>query len=443
MIVLLFGAAFVCGPVYAQTKEKSAASTAKTQKKQASSTKKATSAKKQAAQKKQLKPMAERKKAAAALRKKTPAAQAASPVYADRYASIVVDARTGAVISEVSGDRIRYPASLTKMMTVYLAFDAVKQGRLTFSQKVPVSHHAAAQPALDLGLIAGEYVSVGDLISAIVVRSANDAAVALAEAVGGSEEAFARQMTRKARALGMSQTTFTNASGLPDMQQVTTARDMARLGIALRRDFPDYYHYFGKRSMAWKGRTINSHNRVTLNYPGADGLKTGFIRASGFNLVTSARRGKTVLVGVVMGGRSAHSRDEHMVSLLDRAFAAIESNTAPMTASVAMSQPVAATPQAQPASVAFTPPARPSGGKWAIQVGAYTNPKDAMIAATHATQLVPVHLQHSKIEITPDGPAHNAIHRARLTQLSEVQARSACTALIQKRESCFVLNLDS
>lgn len=437
--VLLFGFSLEAAPSYAATSKEKSASSAKKSKAASKSTSK---------KKPVLKSMAERKKAAASLRKKKPAAASSgssSPVYADRYASIVVDARTGTVVSETNGDSIRYPASLTKMMTVYMAFDAVKQGKLSFAKKVPVSTHAAAQPALDLGLAAGEYVSVGDLISAIVVRSANDAAVALAEAVGGDEDTCAQLMTRKARALGMSRTTFRNASGLPDEGQITTARDMARLAIALRRDFPDYYHYFAKRSMSWKGRTINSHNRVTLNYPGADGLKTGYIRASGFNLVTSAQRGRTQLVGVVLGGRSAHLRDEHMVALLDRGFTAIESNTV-QTASLQTSSPASAT-----SATRFTPPTPVSGkaqppiatGKWAVQVGAFTNEKDAMMAAAHAVQVASSHLQHSKIEITRDGPTQNAIHRARLTQLSELQARSACSALIRQRESCFVLNLDS
>ncbi|RUR31048.1 D-alanyl-D-alanine carboxypeptidase [Vreelandella andesensis] len=238
-----------------------------------------------------------------------------------RYAGIVVDLENGEVLYADNADERRYPASLTKMMTLYLTFEALENGQLSLYQPLAVSAQAAAMPAVKLWLSAGSTIPVDSAIRALAVRSANDVAVVVAEALGGSEQRFAQLMTAKARELGMHATTFRNASGLPDGQQITTARDMVTLSVRVMQDFPQYYHYFGLQEFTYRGTRHTSHNRLVKNYPGADGLKTGFIRASGFNVATTAVQGNRRLVGIVMGGFSGASRDTHMANLLDRSFA--------------------------------------------------------------------------------------------------------------------------
>ena len=238
----------------------------------------------------------------------------------DQYAALVVNAETGEVLHDKNAGALRYPASLTKMMTLYLTFDALKRGTLDVSDSLPVSSKAAAQPQTNISLHAGDKLPVKTAIESLVVRSAYDSAMVLAEAIGGTEFNFSLAMTQKARELGMKNTLFRNPNGLPDDKQVTTAYDMARLGIALRRDFPDYYHYFKMTSFSHNGVTYPGHNRVMERYQGADGVKTGFIRASGFNLVTSVQRDGYKIVAVVLGGHTASERDNKMIALLDDTF---------------------------------------------------------------------------------------------------------------------------
>ncbi|MFC6489028.1 D-alanyl-D-alanine carboxypeptidase [Nitratireductor sp. GCM10026969] len=243
----------------------------------------------------------------------------AAPAAANaKYAGIVVDAKTGEVLYEDSADSPRYPASLTKMMTLYLVFEAMESGKISKNSRVPVSRNAAAEPPTKLGVPAGQSITLEQVIYALVTRSANDISTAVAEFLGGSEAKFAAMMTRKAHQLGMSSTTFKNAHGLPNSAQKTTARDMARLGIALREHFPQYYDYFSTRSFTYGGRRISSHNNLLGNVKGVDGIKTGYIRASGFNLVSSVATGGKSIVAVVMGGRTARSRDAHMADLIRR-----------------------------------------------------------------------------------------------------------------------------
>ena len=240
-----------------------------------------------------------------------------------RYASIVVDAETGEVLRSRNADIRRYPASLTKMMTLYLLFEAIDEGRLSLTSKLKVSKRAAGQPPSKLGLRAGSTIEVEDAIKALVVKSANDIAVVVAEALGGTEVEFARMMTRKAQALGMSRTTFRNASGLPNRKQRSTARDMSFLARALMRDFPHRYHYFDDQRFRYSGRSHRSPNRLLGSYRGMDGIKTGYIRASGFNLVASAERDGRRVIAVVFGGKTARSRNTHMATLLDLGFTRI------------------------------------------------------------------------------------------------------------------------
>lgn len=245
-----------------------------------------------------------------------PTAASANP----RYAGLVIDALSGEVFYEDNADRELYPASLTKMMTLYLTFQALEQGRLTLNQSLTVSAAANAQPPSRIEIATGASITVQEAIFALVTRSANNIAVVLAEGMAGSETAFAQVMTQQAQLLGMTQTVFRNASGLPHSGQHSSARDMARLAQALLQDYPQYYGYFSTQYWTYRGNTYHNHNRLLGVYPGMDGLKTGYIRASGFNLVASAVRGRLRLIAVVFGGQTASSRNEHMTDLLDRAF---------------------------------------------------------------------------------------------------------------------------
>ena len=236
--------------------------------------------------------------------------------YSPAFASIIVDANSGATLQSNNPDAIRRPASLTKIMTLYLLFERLEAGKMKLDSQMEVSEHASEQAPTKLGLKPGQTLRVEDAIKGLVTRSANDAAVVIAEALAGDEDNFAKLMTRKARALGMSKTTYRNASGLPNDDQLTTARDQATLGRAIQDRFPRYYRYFATSTFVYRGHAIRNHNRLLGNVEGVDGIKTGYTRASGFNLVTSMRRGNRHLVGVVLGGRSGGSRDAIMRNLL-------------------------------------------------------------------------------------------------------------------------------
>jgi D-alanyl-D-alanine carboxypeptidase len=236
--------------------------------------------------------------------------------YSPQFSSIIVDGNSGAVLSSNNPDGIRRPASLTKIMTLYLLFERLDAGKMKLDTEMEVSEHASEQAPTKLGLKPGQTLKVEDAIKGLVTRSANDAAVVIAEAIAGDETEFARLMTRKARALGMSKTTYRNASGLPNDEQLTTARDQATLGRAIQDRYPRYYRYFATTVFNYRGQSIRNHNRLLGNVEGIDGIKTGYTRASGFNLVSSMRRGNRHLVGVVLGGRSGGSRDATMRNLL-------------------------------------------------------------------------------------------------------------------------------
>jgi D-alanyl-D-alanine carboxypeptidase len=266
------------------------------------------------------------KSASRAKSKKVSAAAAAAAARRQEalFSALVVNAETGQILYEKNAASPRYPASLTKMMTLYLTFDALKSGKLKLDDRIDVSAKAAGQPQTNISLSEGDTLPVRSAIESLVVRSANDSAMVLAEVLGDTEWNFALAMTKKARELGMKDTIFRNPSGLPDNKQHTNAYDMARLAIALRRDFPEYYHFFKMKSFSYNGITYPGHNHVMNKYPGVDGVKTGFIRASGFNLVTSAQKDGHRIVAVVMGGSSVPNRDNQMMALLDRTFAALE-----------------------------------------------------------------------------------------------------------------------
>ncbi|MBN8961564.1 MAG: D-alanyl-D-alanine carboxypeptidase [Rhizobiales bacterium] len=291
--------------------------------------------------------------------------------YNPAFASIIVDANSGATLTATNADGLRFPASLTKIMTLYLLFERLDAGKVSLNSEMPVSAHAASQAPTKLGLRPGQTIRVEDAIKGLVTRSANDAAVVIAEFLGGDEDDFAKMMTRKARALGMTRTVYRNASGLPNDDQVTTARDQSTLGRAIQDRFPRYYRYFATASFNYRGRNIRNHNHLLGKVEGVDGIKTGYTRASGFNLVTNLRRGNRHLVGVVMGGRSYSSRDAIMRNLLAenldkasgrRTIAAIaERNSSEANAAVAE-------------EAAQSRPAAPIQVQGAIQVAAVETP---------------------------------------------------------------------
>ena len=349
---------------------------------------------------------------------------AATPVQA-KYASLIMDAETGRVLHAVNADTRNYPASLTKMMTLYLVFEALDKGRLTLNHKFKVSARAARQPASRLGLVKGATISVGDAILALVTKSANDVATVIAENISGSERRFALVMTAKARLLGMKRTTFRNASGLPHRGQLSTARDMATLARRLLNDFPAYYHYFSTDSFHYDGVTHRNHNKLLASYEGADGIKTGYIRASGFNLVASAKRGDERLIGVVFGGDSPRARDRHMAKLLDKGFRKL---------GPALKQAKRVAPP-RPAGVKT---ASKSAAQWGIQVGAYKTYSPAYAIAVKAQAQAPAYLEDGRIRVVSNGK-RRPLYRARILGLSKRQAYRACRLLERRKISCMEL----
>ncbi len=248
-----------------------------------------------------------------------------------RYAAIVIDADSGRVIHEVEAAHRWYPASLTKVMTIYMTFQAIEAGRLSLNDMLTVSSHAARQPSSRLGLRTGQSISVQNAIMAVTTRSANDAAVLLAERLGGSESNFAAMMTQQAHTLGMHSSSFQNASGLPNEGQISSARDLALLSAALIRDYPQYYRFFSATEFAYKGRVLPNTNKILKTYPDADGLKTGFTCGSGYNLIASAKRNGRRLIGVLLGAHSSAERFHQMGNLLDLGFEKANTGLTDMT----------------------------------------------------------------------------------------------------------------
>jgi len=364
-----------------------------------------------------------------------------------RYASIVIDYETGKVLHAINPDTRNYPASLTKMMTLYLAFDALKAGRLSMNQKLAVSANAEKARPSKLGLKRGTTILAEDAILAIVTKSANDAAIVLAEALAGSEKKFSRQMTHRARQIGMKRTTFRNASGLPNRRQFSTARDMAILARRLMEDFPKRYHLFATKGFEFNGRTFSNHNELLETYPGTDGLKTGYTRASGYNLAASAKRNNRRVIGVIFGGKSAKRRNRKMHSLLDRGFAKMNSGRqqkfarAPKGAVPRQEALTMASVSALAKPLKLSTFQRKSPDKWSIQVGAYSKKGPARIAANKAAR----HLSSAgkklarnkgKVVVIPTWQNNAWIYRARLVGLTRTKANAACRELISRRVNC-------
>lgn len=272
----------------------------------------------------------------------------------NRYASIVMDAETGQILSQSNPDKKLYPASLTKVMTLVLTFEALENGTLTLRDRVPMTRRAVNMSPSKIGLPVGASMRVEDAIYALVTKSANDVAVALAEKIAGNEPHFATLMTRKAREIGMSNTRFVNASGWHDPAQVSSARDMAKLARYVIYRYPQYYHYFSTKNFTFQGKSYHNHNHLMKEYAGMDGLKTGYVAASGFNLVASAKRGNKRLIGVVFGGRSASSRNAEMASLLDKGFNGIKTTEGLAVASASPVLKAPPIPGRKPAGVTET-----------------------------------------------------------------------------------------
>ena len=381
----------------------------------------------------------------------------------NNYAAIVVDAKTGEVLFSRNADLRRYPASLTKMMTLYLIFEDLERGKISLSSRLSVSTNAANQAPSKLGLAAGSTIRVEDAILALVTKSANDVAMAVAENLSASAAAFAQRMTSTARSLGMNSTTFRNPHGLPDSGQITTARDMATLGRALQDRFPQYFGYFSTRSFTWNGVTYSNHNNLLGNVTSVDGIKTGYTRASGYNLVTSLKRDNRHVVAVVMGGNSSASRDQHMRDLiaayLPRAYAGLR--TAPLVVASPLDLIPVPLPRANPArtdpvvTAAITPPEPilpaaegdfdpmqpppPLPIGWAIQIGAFPSEAAAYERLTEATLLEGTLLA----SVTPrtetvivDGVVH---YRARFVGfVSRDEAWAACSDFEHRDIACYV-----
>jgi D-alanyl-D-alanine carboxypeptidase len=370
------------------------------------------------------------------------------------YADIVIDAESGEILHATDPDNLRHPASLTKMMTLYLTFQALEADRIGLNQYLPVSLNAAEQAPSKLGLRPGQRIKAEDAILGLVTESANDAAVVLAEWLGGSEEGFAEMMTRQAHALGMNKTHFNNPSGLPNDGQVTTARDMAVLGDALIYHFPQYYPYFSRDSFTYAGLYHHNHNHLMDRYDGMDGIKTGYIRASGFNLVASAKRGSTRLIGVVFGGHSTLERDNRMAQLLDQAFARAE-NGSPrivngsrdgaegdgdddgVSGYVGLSAKTAPVfPARQISARVAMPPTSSGGNNWGIQIGAYSDPTAGRKALSALVQAAPQVLGGASPQVQKLSTGNVTMYRARLMSLDQHTAESVCAWYIKQGQHC-------
>ncbi len=391
--------------------------------------------------------------------------------HAARYKAIVVEADTGKVLFSRYADKRHYPASLTKMMTLYLTFEAIESGALTFDKRVRVSKRAAGQTPSRIGLRPGRRIAVEDAVLAMVTKSANDAATVLAEALAHTEVEFAKKMTETAKRLGMKNTVFRNASGLPNRRQISTARDLALLAQALISEFPQYYHYFSTKKFTWGKRTYVNHNKLLKTYKGVDGLKTGYIRASGFNIATSAQRNGHRLIGIVLGGRTSKWRDRKMAYLLNVGFNRLqtlqvvakrkprpkpkpqkmkeaERKTAKLGPLDAIAKVIKSvrTPTQKPRSSKLgllkpKPPAPPKAGtqlatSWGIQVGAFSAYGMAFQKTQDAVEAQPQLLNSARVVVDRAFGDSRRLYRARLLGISEQSARDACRRLIIDQFAC-------
>ena len=411
-----------------------------------------------------------------------PAASFAGSAY------FIMDAKTGKVLASSNADDLNHPASLTKMMTLYMTFEAIHRGKLSWNTRIPVSRFAAAKPPTKLGLKPGGTVTVREAVDGMIIKSANDAAAAMAEALGGSESGFARLMTQKAREIGMRRTTFLNASGLPNMQQWTTARDMSTLAVALINNYPQEYRLFSQAGFNYRGRSVRGHNNLMYRYEGMDGIKTGYTNASGFNLVSAVRQGNRRVIGVVMGGATARGRDALMASLLDRyipkassvsssrLIASVGGGKTPRQIEIAStSDDVAVDVDAQTTATTAPAPARKrtevvpmafaaasnvtvpmdrpaamdeilvanksaATGSWQVQIAATPTAQAAKDLLSEAKSKAGNALANASPYTEAVGKGGNTVYRARFVGFaSRDDANSACSALKRKDFDCMLL----
>jgi D-alanyl-D-alanine carboxypeptidase len=369
-----------------------------------------------------------------------------------KYASFVINENTKRIYHNKNADTRNYPASLTKIMTLYMIFDALESKKISMKTRLKVSKRASRQPPSKLYLSPGSTITVKNAIMALITKSANDVATVVAENLGKSERNFAKLMTKKAKQLGMTRTTFKNASGLPNRGQLSTARDMATLGMAIRRNHPKFFKLFKTKHFVYQGNKYTNHNNLLGSYSGTDGIKTGYTSASGFNLVASVERNGQRIIGVVFGGKKARSRDRHMIKLLNRHF-----KTKPSKPLVRIAKP-SEIPLARPTitiveksvknfNIPPTLKLPPSDKEedWFIQIGAFKNRLNAHKAARNARNMVPEQLANlpaSLSKITRTSNKNNTLEylwRVRFIELAENQARSVCAELWTSGFSCIPL----
>ena len=386
--------------------------------------------------------------------------------------SIMIDASSGKVLSASNADELRYPASLTKLMTLYITFDALEKGLIKLDDEFPVSRKAANRSPSRLGLRAGSKIKVKTAIEALIIRSANDCATVLAEGLGYSEENFAKTMTQVAKALGMKNTTFKNASGLPNRAQKTTARDMAILGAAMYHHFPQYYKWFSLRKFTYEGRTYYTHNHVLKQFEGADGMKTGFTNAAGYNIITSADREGQRVIAVTMGHRTLKARDKEVMRMMDKGLTRLamenKQNTTGMYAELIEENDKPDDIQTRLADNAKLPSSETSTEEdshpeieqgstdsdqlltlnentetWGIQVGAFSNYAKARNYALKIKDKNLKKYTDCTIKIEPVETAAAVIYRSKLVGFEKNDAKAACKHLKNSDISCIVTNSDS
>ena len=389
-----------------------------------------------------------------------------STAKANKYAAIVIEEASGKVLFSRNAEHLRYPASLTKIMTLYLLFEDIEAGRLTLKSQIPISRTAAGRSPSKLYLKPGQSISAEQAIYALITKSANDVATALAEKLSGTERKFAQRMTRKAQALGMKRTVFKNASGLPNRRQKSTARDMAKLAVAMRRDFPHFFKYFSTLSFNWQGRKFGNHNKLLSKYSGTDGIKTGYINASGFNLVATVERNGVRLIGVVFGGKTSHSRDRHMMKILDNQFKRVKTvkvrraNLA-VPKTLPMNPPERGEKSPVPLPVRKILNRRNSAEKsekfidlrtatldspdqgmaisWSVQIGIFARRVNAHRAAIAARRMADDVLDMTPANLLLVTRGEIPLWRVRFNDLEENQARAACAALFSAGQPCIAV----
>lgn len=351
--------------------------------------------------------------------------------------SIIIDAETGDVLSSSNADSLRYPASLTKLMTLYITFNALDKGLIKFEDKLPVSRNAANRSPSKLGLKKGETITVRDAVLALIVKSANDCATVLAEGLGYSEENFAKTMTEVAQELGMKNTTFKNASGLPNRAQKTTARDMALLGAAMYHHFPEYYKLFATKKFTYNGRTYYTHNHLLKSFEGADGMKTGFTNAAGYNIVTSAERDGHRVIAVTMGHNTIRQRDTKVASLMKKGLQKLAMSDhieAPNLYANADTHTYGEPSLIEAATVADEAPA---SDVWAVQIGAFSNYAKARNYAISVKKQLK--MAGAEIDIEPAQKGSAVIYRSKLVGFEKNKADKTCNSLKKSNKSCIVI----